>query len=123
MLRLSARSAVFATRARGDATSRAYCSAWQGFEVWCPSFGREPLAGDSETFAMYAVRFADLGPAVSTLHVHFAAIQVAHRLSGIALDLRHPRLLMVLEDIARSTGTRPHKKAAVAGPDVLQLLP
>ena len=119
---LSARAAVYATRARGEGTRRAYRSAWGSFEAWCASLGREPLAGDPETLAMYAVRLADRGLAVSTLRVHLAAVQAAHRLAGIALDLRHPRLVMVLEGIARSTGIRPRKKAAAAGPEVLRLL-
>ena len=119
---LSARAAVYATRARGEGTRRAYRSAWSAFEAWCTSLGREPLAGDPETLAMYAVRCADRGLAVSSLRVHLAAIQAAHRLAGVALDLRHPRLVMVLEGIARARGTRPRGKAAAAGPDILRLM-
>ena len=37
-------------------TRRAYRSAWVAFEAWCASLGREPLAGDPETLAMYASR-------------------------------------------------------------------
>ena len=119
---LSARAAVYATRARGEGTRRAYRSAWSAFEAWCTALGREPLAGDPETLAMYAVRCADRGLAVASLRVHLAAIQAAHRLAGVALDLRHPRLVMVLEGIARDKGTRPRQKAAAAGPDVLRLM-
>jgi hypothetical protein len=96
---LSAPAAIYPTRAHGEGTRRAYRSAWGGFEAWCTSLGREPLAGDPDTLAMYAVRLA-----------------------GIALDLRHPGLVMVLEGIARSTGTCPRKKAAAAGFDTLRLL-
>lgn len=32
---LSARAAVYATRARGEGTRRAYRSAWQGYGAWC----------------------------------------------------------------------------------------
>jgi hypothetical protein len=41
-------------RARGDGTRRAYRSAWTGYVSWCRGLGREPLAGDPETIAMYA---------------------------------------------------------------------
>ncbi|WP_156963961.1 hypothetical protein [Muricoccus aerilatus] len=71
---------------------------------------------------MDPVRCADRGLAVSSLRVHLAAIQAAHRLAVVALDLRHPRLVMVLEGIARDKGTRPRGKAAAAGPDVLWLM-
>ncbi|SHK50946.1 hypothetical protein SAMN02745194_05063 [Roseomonas rosea] len=49
---LSARAAVYATRARGEGTRRAYRSAWGAYEAWCTSLGREPLAGDPDTLAV-----------------------------------------------------------------------
>src|SRR6185312_7769407 len=70
---LSARASRYATRARGDGTRRAYRSAWQRFAIWCHSLGREPLAGDADTIAMYVVRRADDGLPVRTLRVHLAA--------------------------------------------------
>ncbi|MBI0539308.1 hypothetical protein D9599_27665 [Roseomonas sp. KE2513] len=119
---LSARAAVNVSRARSEGTRRAYRSAWNAYEAWCSSLGRQPMAGDPETLAMYAVRGAVRSLVVSSLRVHLAAIQAAHRLAGVALDLRHPRLVMVLEGIARDKGTRPRQKAATAGPDVLRLM-
>ena len=117
---LAARAAVYATRARGDGTRRTYRSAWRAYEAWCSSLGRPPLAGDPETIAMYAVHAADRGLSLSSLRVALAAIQAAHRLAGIALDLRHPRLIMLLEGIARTKGSRPAKQATAAGPDALR---
>jgi integrase len=118
---LSARATQYATRARGDGTRRAYRSAWQGFAAWCHSLRREPLAGDADTIVMYVVRRADDGLAVSTLRVHLAAIRTAHLLAGVPLDLRHPRLAMVLEGITRSKGVlRPRRQAAPAVPDILR---
>src|SRR5207245_1505630 len=49
---LTARAAVYATRARGDGTRRAYRSAWTGYVAWCHSLGREPLDGDADGVAM-----------------------------------------------------------------------
>jgi integrase len=54
--------------------------------------------------------------------VHLAAIKTAHLLAGLSLDLRHPRLAMVVEGVTRSKGVRPRRKAAPAVPDVLRLL-
>ena len=101
---LSRRAAVYATRARGDGTRRAYRSAWRSFEAWCASLGREPLAADPDTIAMYVVRCADQGFAVSSIRVHLAAIRTAHLLAGLSLDLRHPRLAMVVEGVTRVQG-------------------
>jgi integrase len=52
--------------------------------------------------------------------VHLAAIKTAHLLAGLSLDLRHPRLAMVIEGVTRSTGVRPRRKAAPAVPGVLR---
>jgi site-specific recombinase XerD len=119
---LSRRAAVYATRARGEGTRRAYRSAWRQYEVWCRSLGREPLAADPDTIAMYVVRCADQGFAVSSIRVHLAAIRTAHLLAGRSLDLRHPRLAMVLEGVIRSRGARPNRQAAPAVPGVLRLM-
>jgi site-specific recombinase XerD len=119
---LSRRAAVYATRARGDGTRRAYRSAWRQYEAWCHSLGREPLAADPDTIAMYVVRCADQGFAVSSIRVHLAAIRTAHLLAGRALDLRHPRLAMVVEGVTRSKGVRPRRQAAPAVPGVLRLM-
>ena len=119
---LSRRAAVYATRARGEGTRRAYRAAWAGFCQWCESLGREPLAGDPDTIAMFLVRRADDGCAVSTLRVGLAAIRTAHLLAGVPLDLRHPALSMVLEGITRSKGVRPRRQATPAVPDLLRRL-
>jgi len=80
---LSARAAVYATRARGPGTRR---TAWSSYEGWCRSLWHELLVRDPDTLAMF----------------------------GVALDLRDPRLVMVLEGIARSHGTRLRPRAAAA---------
>jgi site-specific recombinase XerD len=122
---LSRRAAVYATRARGEGTRRAYRSAWRQYAAWCHSLGREPLGADPDTIAMYVVRCADAGVgrgglAVSSIRVHLAAIRTAHLLAGRSLDLRHPRLAMVIEGVTRSKGTRPQRQAAPAVPAVLR---
>src|SRR5689334_2888628 len=119
---LAHRATQYAVRARGDGTRRAYRSAWAGYVAWCRDLGREPLAGDPETIAMYAVRRADAGCALSTIRVDLAAIATAHRLAGVPLDLRDARLAPVLEGIARTKGARPQRQAAPAVPDVLRAM-
>lgn len=119
---LSRRAAIYATRAKGDGTRRAYRAAWRQYEAWCTGLGREPLAADPDTIAMYVVRCADQGFAVSSIRVHLAAIKTAHLLAGLSLDLRHPRLAMVVEGVTRSKGVRPRRTAAPATPGVLRLL-
>ena len=119
---LSRRAAVYVTRARGDGTRRAYRSAWHQYAAWCAALAREPLAADPDTIAMYVVRCADQGFAVSSIRVHLAAIRTAHLLAGLSLDLRHPRLAMVLEGVIRSRGARPNRQAAPAVPGVLRLM-
>ena len=119
---LAARAAVYATRARGPGTRRTYRSAWTAYAAWCHSLGREPLDGNPDTIAMYLVRRADDGLAVSSLQIALAAIRTAHLLASIPLDPRHPRLAMVLEGIVRSKGRRPRRRATPAGANVLRLM-
>ena len=54
--------------------------------------------------------------------MHLAAIRTAHLLAGRSLDLRHPRLAMVVEGVTRSKGVRPRRQAAPAVPGVLRLM-
>jgi hypothetical protein len=72
---LSRRAAVYATRARGDGTRRAYHFDWRQYETWCASLGRELLS--SNPIAMYVVRCADAGFAVGSIRVHLAAATAA----------------------------------------------
>jgi hypothetical protein len=116
---LSERAARYASRARGYGTRRTYRSAWTGYVAWCARLGREPLAADPELVAMYVTHRADEGVAVSTMRVDLAAIRTAHLLAGRSLDLRDPRLAMVVEGITRTRGTRPHRQTTPAVPGVL----
>ena len=42
---LARRAAVYATRARGEGTRRAYRSAWAQYAAWCATLAREPPRG------------------------------------------------------------------------------
>ena len=119
---LSRRAALYATRARGEGTRRAYRAAWRHFSAWCDGIGRSPLPAHPDTLAMYVVRRADDGLAVSSLRVALAAIKTAHLLAGLSLDLRHPRLAMVLDGVTRTKGLRARRQATPAVPGVLRLL-
>src|SRR4029434_1313472 len=98
--------------AGGRGPRRAYRTAWRQYEAWCVSLGRQPLAADPDTTAMYVVRLADQGLAVSSIRRAMPAITTAHLLAGRALDLRHPRLAMVIEGVTRAKGVRPRRQAA-----------
>ena len=80
--------------------------------------GRQPLAANPNTIAMYIVRCADQRFVVSSIRVHLARIKTAHPhvLAGLSLDLRHPRLAMVLEGVTRAKGTRPRRQATPGCP-------
>lgn len=119
---LAQQAALYATRSRGDGTRRAYRSAWRHYEAWCSALGRAPLPAELDTIAMYVVRRAKDGLAVSSLRVALAAIRTAHLLAGLPLDLRHPRLAMVIDGVVRSTGVRPRRQAAPATPDIMRLM-
>jgi integrase len=118
---LNEKADAYAAKSKGEGTRDAYRKAWRAYVRWCASVELEPLAGNPDTLALYVTaRASDLS--VSSINVIVAAIQEAHRLGGVALDMGNPRLSMVLEGIRRSRGIRPQRKAAPATPDVLRRL-
>ena len=83
---LDDRAAHYVTRARGDGTRRTYSSAWTHFCQWCAILGREPLSGDPELVAMYIVRRADDGLAVSSIRVRWPPSAPRINSRGVAVS-------------------------------------
>ena len=127
LVSLAEQSAVYATRAFGPGTQRAYRSAWSKYTGWCAGHGLDPFAGagpraGAGPLPLYATHLAETGRAVSSIRVALAAIATAYRLAGLALDLRDPQLAPVVEGITRTRGSRPRRQAAPAVPAVLRLM-
>jgi integrase len=59
---------------------------------------------------------------VPTLRVHLAAIATAHRLAGVPIDLKHPRIALVLDGLARSQAGRQIRQASPVLLDTLKNL-
>ena len=119
---LAAQSAVYATRAFGLGTQRAYRSAWAKYTGWCAGHGLDPFGGAGGPLPLYVTHLAEAGRAVSSIRVALAAIATAYRLAGLALDLRDPKLAPVVEGITRTLGLRPRRQAAPAVPEVLRAM-
>jgi integrase len=117
---LADRAAAYATRARGEGTLRAYRSAWTGFSDWCSRMERQALPAEIDLISLYVTSRADRGHAVSSIRVALSAIKTAHMYAGMPLDMRDPRLAMVMDGIARSRGTKPKRQAAAAVPDTMR---
>jgi integrase len=118
---LAAQAAAWATRARGEGTLRAYRSAWKHYTAWCDRLGFAPLTGDAEVIGLYLVKAAERLK-VPTLRVHLAAIATAHRLAGVPIDLKHPRIALVLDGLARSQAGRQIRQASPVLLDTLKNL-
>lgn len=118
---LAGQAAAWATRARGEGTLRAYRSAWKHYAAWCDRLGFAPLSGDAGIIGMYLVKAAERLK-VPTLRVHLAAIATAHRLAGVPVDLRHPRIALVLDGLARGQAGRTPRQAAPILLDALSRL-
>jgi integrase len=115
----AADAALYATRAKGEGTRRAYRSAWRQYETWCRDLGFDPLNGQADLIGLYIVKAAER-LSVATLRVHLAAIATAHRLAGLPIDLKHPRIALVLEGVSRTKGRRPRRQAVPLLPDTLR---
>jgi integrase len=119
---LAEQSAVYATRAFGPGTQRAYHSAWTKYSSWCSKHGLDPFAGAAGPIPLYVTHLAETGRAVSSIRVALAAIATAYRLAGLALDLRDPRLAPVVEGITRTLGIRPRRQATPAVPAIMKAM-
>jgi integrase len=119
---LTEQSAVYATRAFGPGTQRAYRSAWAKYTGWCAGHGLDPFAGAAGPLPLYVTHLAETGMAVSSIRVALAAIATAYRLAGLALDLRDPQLAPVVEGITRTLGSRPRRQATPAVPELLRAM-
>ncbi|HEY1856742.1 site-specific integrase [Acidocella sp.] len=124
---LAAQSAVYATRAFGPGTQRAYRAAWGKYTAWCAGHGLDPFAGagpraEAGPLPLYVTHLAETGRAVATIRVALAAIATAYRLAGHPLDLRDPLLAPVVEGVTRTVGSRPRRQAAPAVPTVLRAM-
>jgi integrase len=119
---LAEQSAVYATRAFGPGTQRAYRAAWSKYTGWCAGHGLDPFGGAAGPLPLYVTHLAETGRAVSSIRVALAAIATAYRLAGLALDLRDPKLAPVVEGITRTLGSRPRRQATPAVPEVLRAM-
>ncbi|MBI5164358.1 MAG: tyrosine-type recombinase/integrase [Magnetospirillum sp.] len=107
----------FMEAARSAATKRGYASDWRDFSAWCHDVGERPLPAAPAAVGRYlAARAGDLKP--STLKRRLAAIIVAHRAAGYALDGRTPAIADVLAGIRRTLGTAPAQKEALSTEDI-----
>jgi hypothetical protein len=72
--------------------------------------------------ALYITALAKRGLAVSTIRWHGAAIARAHRQAGYPSPTSDPRVLTILEGIARVHGSAPNKKTALLRDPLLDLI-
>jgi hypothetical protein len=117
---LAVEALAYAEASDAPATRRAYNSAWRAFEAWCAQHGQQPMPASAGAVAMYLVAGARR-LAVSSLMVHRAAIDEAHR----ALD--HPRpdsahLRKIWKGIRKTHGRPPAKKRALTAGDLRRAL-
>jgi integrase len=117
---LAAAALAYAEAARPPATRRAYTSAWRVFCTWCEAHGQSSLPASAGAVALYLVDRAER-LAVSSLMVHRAAIDAAHR----DADLARPdsaALRKVWAGIRRTRGRPPAKKRAIGSADLRRAL-
>ncbi|WP_211102014.1 hypothetical protein [Azospirillum brasilense] len=126
---LARQAAVWATRARGEGTLRAYRSAWTAYSAWCDRLGFAPLTGEADVIGMYLVKAAER-LTVPTLRVHLATIATiatGHRFAGVPVNLKHPRIALERRGHAREHGSARRQATpltdAVLGPVLERLTP
>jgi integrase len=114
---LRARAGALAAGAKADNTRVAYRKGWRHYSAWCQRLGFAPLNGDPHLVGLYFAAIAHLSP--STVRQRAAAIQLAHKLGGVPLDLKHHLAASILQGIEREQGRRPKRQAAPVLDDTL----
>jgi site-specific recombinase XerD len=118
--RLAAEALAYADASSAPATRRAYQSAWRAWSTWCDAHAQTSLPASADAVALYLIDGASRLK-VSTLQLHRAAIDAAHR----AADLAAPdsaRLREVWDGIRRTHGEPATKKRALRVTDIRQAL-
>jgi integrase len=114
---LRQRAGALAAGSKADNTRIAYRKAWRHYAAWSESLGFPPLSGDPQLVGLYFAAIAHLAP--STVRQRAAAIQLAHKLAGVPLDLKHHLAASILQGIEREQGRRPKRQAAAVLDDTL----
>lgn len=103
----------YAAAAQSPNTTRAYSSDWRHFESWAARYGLATLPASPATAALYLTSLARRGLKLATVRRRAAGITRAHRVAGLASPIWDPRVLTLLEGIARTAGAAPKKKVAL----------
>jgi site-specific recombinase XerD len=112
----------YAAAAQSQNTTRAYASDWAQFEAWCERYDLTTMPAPAAVIALYVTSLAKRGLAVSTIRRRAAAIARAHRQAGYLSPTTDPRVLTILEGIARVHGSAPNKKTALLRDPLLDLI-
>jgi site-specific recombinase XerD len=112
----------YAAAAQAINTTRAYASDWNQFTTWCEHYQLTPMPATAAVVGLYLTSMAKRGLAVSTIRRRAAAIARAHRQNGHLPATSDPRVLTVMEGIARVHGSAPNKKTALLRDPLLELI-
>jgi site-specific recombinase XerD len=112
----------YAAAAQAINTTRAYASDWNQFTDWCDRYQLTSMPAPAPVIALYLTSLAKRGLAVSTIRRRAAAIARAHRQHGHLPATSDPRVLTVMEGIARVHGAAPNKKTALLRDPLLELI-
>ena len=95
----------YAAAAQAINTTRAYASDWKQFRPGASATALRSLPAPAAVIGLYVTSLAKRGLAVSTIRRRAAAIARAHRQAGHLPATSDPRVLTVMEGIARVHGS------------------
>jgi integrase len=117
-----ARARELASRSKAAETARSYKTSWDQWYEFCERMGYQPLAGDVVAVSMFLADLS-LSKTLATARTRLAAVATAHRIAGVALDLKAGPIANVLEGFKREQGVKPLKQATPLLVEVLKRLP
>jgi integrase len=118
---LADRAEEYAENSKAKNTRRAYASDLRDFATFCDAQGECALPASPQITALYLTDLASRA-STATIGRRMVAIAQAHKLAGLPNPIADPHVREISKGIRRTKGTAQHKKAALTGdrlPEVL----
>jgi site-specific recombinase XerD len=109
------------TKARSEATWKAYRSDWRQFEAYCEHYKLPALPTTTKTLASFLSSQAGQDKAPSTIQRRLISIRVVHKGSGYPPPDADPAIGELMKGIRRDATRLPKKKKATLPDDITKM--
>lgn len=110
---VSTKALRYRTASRSDSTKRVIEKCWRVFNAWCQGQGYTSFPCKPDTLEAYLIHLASQGKKISTIEQYKYAINVRHRLSGLAMPGDSQVVKVTMAGIKRTHGSHQRRAAPI----------